>query len=57
MFIIVTTAKILLPLEFPKAAEELFFDCTDNKFISKELICDGQEDCWNGADEEYCEGE
>lgn len=44
-------------LEFPNPMNEIeiFFDCNDNKFIRKELICDGQKDCKNGADEEYCQ--
>ena len=46
---------ILLPLEFPQAFEEIYFDCNDNKFISKDLICNGREDCSNGADEEFCQ--
>jgi hypothetical protein len=54
-FVIADCATILLPLEFPEASAEIFFDCNDNKFISKELICDGHEDCLNGADEDYCE--
>ena len=53
----INCSKTLLPLEFPETSEEIFFDCNDNKFISKELICDGHEDCLNGADEEHCEGE
>lgn len=50
-------AKVLLPLEFHDTSAEIFFDCNDNKFISKELICDGHEDCLNGADEDYCDEE
>jgi hypothetical protein len=34
---------------------ELFYDCGDNKFISRDLICDGRMDCKSGADEEECE--
>jgi len=46
-------------LEFPNPINEIeiFFDCNDNKFISKELICDGYNDCTNGADEENCKDE
>ena len=46
-------------LEFPNPINEIeiFFDCNDNKFISKELICDGHKDCTNGADEENCKDE
>lgn len=46
-------------LEFPNPINEIeiFFDCNDNKFISKELICDGHKDCTNGADEENCKNE
>lgn len=48
-----------LHLEFPNPINEIeiFFDCNDNKFISKELICDGHKDCTNGADEEDCKDE
>lgn len=48
-----------LHLEFPNPINEIeiFFDCNDNKFISKELICDGHKDCTNGADEENCKDE
>jgi hypothetical protein len=46
-------------LEFPNPINEIeiFFDCKDNKFISREMICDGQKDCKSGADEEYCNEE
>lgn len=54
-FFITNCEKVLFHLEFPETSAEIFFDCNDNKFISKELICDGHEDCLNGADEEYCE--
>ena len=48
-----------LQLEFPNPdiEIEIFFDCNDNKFISNEMICDGQKDCNNGADEEDCQDE
>lgn len=52
---IAESRKVVLPLEFPKASAEIFFDCNDNKFISKELICNGYEDCLSGVDEDDCE--
>lgn len=47
----------LIQLEFPNPILELeiFFNCNDNKFISRELVCDGKIDCKSGADEEFCE--
>ena len=51
----------ILPLEFSDDIQlqptELFFDCQDNKFISKELLCDGHENCLNGVDEDFCKDE
>ena len=55
VFTTVSCTKTLPPLEFPMTSEDIFFDCNDNKFISQELICDGHEDCLNGADEQNCE--
>jgi hypothetical protein len=46
---------VFLPLHLEFPSLEIFFDCNDNKFISKDLICDGKLDCQNGADEESCE--
>lgn len=47
----------LIHLDFPEQISdfEIFFNCNDNKFISRELVCDGNFDCKNGADEEFCE--
>lgn len=55
-FLLVVAASMkILPLEFPEIpSNEIFFNCLDNKFIGKELVCDGEEDCSNGADEEFC---
>lgn len=56
-----TESKSLpLPLEFvefpnPMDNFEIFFDCNDNKFITRDMICDGQKDCKNGADEDSCD--
>lgn len=51
----VATASKILPLVFPDTNSEIFFDCRDNKYISRELLCDGHDDCTNGADEEFCD--
>ena len=47
----------LIQLEFPSPILELelYFNCNDNKFISRDLVCDGHNDCKSGADEEFCE--
>lgn len=45
----------LIQLEFPIMELEIFFNCNDNKFISRDLVCDGNIDCRSGADEEFCE--
>lgn len=47
----------LIQLEFPNPILELelFFNCNDNKFISRDLVCDGHNDCKSGVDEEFCE--
>lgn len=47
----------IIHLEFPILELELFYDCGDNKFISRDLICDGNMDCKSGIDEEECESE
>lgn len=50
-----SSEPVFLPLQLEFPTMEIFFDCNDNKFISKDLICDGKRDCQNGADEESCE--
>lgn len=47
----------IIHLEFPMEELELFYDCGDNKFISRDLICDGNIDCKSGIDEKECETE
>lgn len=56
----IESKNLPLPLEFaefPSQMEqfEIYFDCNDNKFITRDMICDGREDCMNGADEDACD--
>lgn len=43
--------KTTHPFVFPEDELETFFRCDDFKYISKDLICNGINDCVDGTDE------
>ena len=44
----------LVTITFDEATEIATFDCGDGTFVVAEWVCDGGEDCGNGADEADC---
>ena len=38
----------------PGCEERGLFECPAEKCISQDLVCDGNEDCSDGSDEERC---
>lgn len=47
--------ELAVPITFPDDKDlSFFFRCDDNKYITKEFICDAMRDCADGTDEAYC---